>query len=64
MSIKYLCHKCCDLLGIKSNEIGINDAGRKNCYGCCDNEDWRLHVADKSKLDRVINNFNEQQKIS
>lgn len=61
MAIKYLCHDCCKLLGIESNEIGTNEAGRKNCYGCGGNTDWRLHTADQSELDPAIDAFNTRQ---
>lgn len=62
MSQKYLCHRCCKLLDIESNEIAVNEVGRKDCYGCGDNSDPRLHVADKNDLDPIINAFNSRQR--
>ena len=64
MSIEYLCHACCDLLSIESNEMAANEVGRKSCFKCGDREDRRLHVADKSKPDPVINAFNKKQQAS
>lgn len=54
----YLCHKCCELLELTSNEIGVNEAGRKNCYGCGCNQDWSLHVEDQEKIDPLIAELN------
>lgn len=61
MSEKYLCHKCCDLLGIHSNEIAVNECNRKNCYGCGESTDWRLHVAEQRELDPLIDSYNADQ---
>jgi hypothetical protein len=54
VKIVYLCHQCCELLDVKSNEIGVNQVGRKECYLCDDNSDWLLHVAEQSELDLLI----------
>jgi hypothetical protein len=62
--MKYLCHRCCNLLGITSNEIGVNEVGRKSCYGCGGNDDWRLHVADVEELDPKIDAYNAKQKVA
>ena len=59
--MKYLCSRCCKHLGITSNQIGINEAGRKRCYGCGDNDDWRSHVAYAEELDQIIDAFNTKQ---
>jgi hypothetical protein len=49
------------MLRINSNEIGVNEVGRKDCYGCGGNDDWRLHVAEQCELDPVIDAFNANQ---
>lgn len=54
MSIKYLCSSCCDALRIKSNEIGINEVGRKNCWACGDNSDWCMHVLDEEECHAAV----------
>ncbi len=59
--IEYLCHDCCDRFNIKSNAMGVNDAGRKNCYSCGDSDDRKLHVDSDETLDLIINKYNSER---
>jgi hypothetical protein len=60
MTEKYLCHECCDTIGITSNEIAVNECGRKDCYGCGDRDDWRLHYASQDEIDGQIDSWKKR----
>ncbi len=59
--IEYLCHECCDLFNIKSNEMGVNDVGRKSCYACGESDDRRLHIDNNETLDLIIERNDPEQ---
>ena len=55
MFIDYLCSHCCELMDIESNQMAVNDVGRKKCADCGWTGERRMHV--RSEEDEAGKNW-------